>query len=123
MSSNNLFLQALKAIVISLIFSLFCILIFAIILNVFSLPNAVIKPVNYLIKSLSVFLGAYFTISGERGAFKGFIIGTIIILICFLVFSITSCNFSIDVSFIWDLLLGGVIGAITGIVAVNKKRQ
>ena len=72
MSSNNLFLQALKAVVISLIFSLFCILIFAIILNVFSLPNAVIKPVNYLIKSLSVFLGAYFTISGERGAFNLF---------------------------------------------------
>ncbi len=122
MSSNNVFIEALKAVIISLIFSLFAILIFAVILNAFSLPNAVIKPVNYLIKSLSVFLGAFFSIKGEKGALKGFIVGIIIILTCFLVFSLTSCTFNLDVYLIWDLLLGGVIGAITGIVAVNKKR-
>ncbi len=122
MSSNNLFLESLKAVIISLIFSLLSILLFAVILNVFSLPNAVIKPVNYLIKSLSVFLGCYFSISKDKGAVKGFIIGAVIILICYLVFSLTSCNFILDISLIWDILLGGTIGAVTGIVAVNKKR-
>ena len=122
MSLNNIILQLIKAVVISLIFSLTSILLFAVILSAFSLPNAVIKPVNYLIKSLSVVLGCFFSVKGEKGAIKGFIIGAVIILICYLVFSLTSCNFSLDISLIWDVLLGGVIGAVTGIVLVNKKR-
>ncbi len=122
MSSNNLFLEVLKAVIVSLIFSLFSILIFAVILNVFSLPNTVIKPVNYLFKSLSVFLGCFFSIKREKGAIRGFIVGIIIIITCYLVFSLTSCNFTFDISLIWDILLGGTIGAVTGIVAVNRKR-
>ena len=49
-------LNLLKATVIALVYSLFAILLFAIILNFCSFDQVVIKPVNYLIKVLAVFL-------------------------------------------------------------------
>ncbi len=120
-SSQNIFLKALKAVIISLIFTVLGVLIFALIMTLFSLPSGVIKPVNYLIKTLAVFLGCYFSINGERGAFKGFLFGIVIILVCYLVFSVASCNFSFDFLFVWDIILGGAVGGITGIIAVNRK--
>ena len=56
-NNSSVALQCLKSVIIAVIFSLISILIFALILKVFSIPNSVIKPVNYLIKCTSVFLG------------------------------------------------------------------
>ncbi len=120
-SSQNIFLKALKAVIISLIFTVLGVLVFALVITLFSLPSGVVKPVNYLIKTLAVFLGCYFSIVGERGALKGFLFGVLIMLFCHLVFSVFSCDFSFSISFLWDVILGGAVGGITGIVAVNKK--
>ena len=119
-TKQNIWLNSLKAVVVSLIFTMIAILIFALILKVFSLPNSVIKPVNYLIKCLSVFLGCYLSISEEKGILKGFITGAIIMLFSHLIFSLIG-GVSLTFSIIWELLLGGAVGAITGTIAVNKK--
>lgn len=121
MDNSNSVLSGVKAVIISLIFTLISIIIFAFLLKVFSLPNGIVKPINYLIKCVSVFLGCYFSIKGENGALKGFIFGILIIIISNLLFSALSCKFFIDLNLLWDVLLGGVVGVIAGVVAVNKK--
>ena len=121
-NNSNVALQCLKSVIIAVSFSLISILIFALILKVFSIPNSVIKPVNYLIKCTSVFLGCYFSIKGEKGAIKGFIFGLLIIIVCFLLFSSLSCKFNFSFNLVWEILLGGVLGVISGIIAVNKKQ-
>ena len=92
-----------------------------IILYLFSIPNEVIKPVNYLIKVLAVFIGCFFAVKGENGLIKGVIYGAIITIVSFLFFSLLSGSFSLDLNFLWDLLLGIAVGGISGIVAVNRK--
>ena len=114
-------LNLLKATVIALVYSLFAILLFAIILNFCSFDQVVIKPVNYLIKVLAVFLGCYFSIKNGKGLIKGAIYGLVITIICFFVFALISKSLNFNIYLLWDILLGVAIGAITGIVKVNKK--
>ena len=114
-------LNLLKATVIALVYSLFAILLFAIILNFCSFDQVVIKPVNYLIKVLAVFLGCYFSIKNGKGLIKGAIYGLVITIICFFVFALISKSLNFNIYLLWDMLLGVAIGAITGIVKVNKK--
>ncbi len=120
-ASSSGIVSGIKAIIISVIFTLVSILIFAFLLKVFSLPNGIVKPINYLIKCASVFIGCFFSVKGEKGAIKGLVLGILIIFICHLLFSVLSCNFIFTLNFVWDILLGGVVGVISGIIAVNKK--
>ena len=119
--SKNTFLSLLKAVVISILFSLLAVLLFAFIISVCSLDGVVIKPVNYLIKCLAVFLGCFFSIKGEKGLIKGALFGGVISIICYIVFSLISSSFTFSLTLLWDVLLGVSIGAVTGIVTVNRK--
>ena len=119
--SGNYFVNLLKGILFSLIFTMTAILLFALVLKVFSLGDGVVKPVNYLIKSIAVFLGAFLSVNENKGILKGFIAGVVIIIITFLVFALISSTIKFNVFLIWEILLGGAIGAIAGITKVNKK--
>ena len=113
----------IKAVLIALIFSCASILIFALVLYLFSIPNEAIKPINCLIKVLAVFIGCFFSIKGERGLIKGLIYGGIITVIAFFFFALLSGTFAFGVSFLWELLLGLTVGAVAGIVTVNRKNN
>ncbi|MBO5926195.1 MAG: TIGR04086 family membrane protein, partial [Clostridia bacterium] len=73
-TKNEVFFGAVKGVIISLIFTLISILVFALILKIFSLNNNVIKPINYVIKVTAVFLGTFIAVKEEKGILKGFII-------------------------------------------------
>jgi len=119
--NENFVVSLLKCALISIIFILLSTLLFSLIINLFSLNDGVIKPVNYLVKSLAVFLSCYYCINGEKGILKGAIFGVFVVVAVFLLFSILSGGFNIDLYFVWDILLGLVVGMIAGILAVNKK--
>jgi putative membrane protein (TIGR04086 family) len=120
--NSNYVSNLLKAVLVSLIFTMLAVLLFALILRLFSLGNGIIKPINYLIKTIAVFIGAYLSVSEDKGILKGFISGVIIIIITFIVFSLISSGFKFTPSLLWEIILGGAIGAIAGVVKVNKKR-
>lgn len=119
--NKNIFVSLLKAVVVSILFSLLAVLVFAFIVSVCSLDSNVLKPVNYFIKCLAVFLGCFLSIKGEKGMLKGAIFGAVIMIVCFIIFSLISNSFSLSFSLIWEILLGASVGAVTGVIAVNKK--
>ena len=121
LNSKKMLISLLKAVVISLLFSLLAVLLFAFIISATSIGSSVIKPVNYLIKCLAVFLGCYFSIDGEKGLIKGVIYGAIISIVCYVVFSLISNSFTLSITQLWELLLGIGVGSITGVIKVNKK--
>ena len=123
MVKNNYILSVLKGVVISLLFAIIAILLFSVILRIFSLSNGVIKPVNYVIKIVEIFLGTYLTVKENHGALKGLVTGVIIVIITFVFFSIIGGGFTFDIDLLWETLLGGAVGSITGIFAVNKKAK
>ena len=120
--NNGLVFGFIKGTVIAVIFSLLAVLIFAFLIKIFSIPMGAISPVTIVLKIIAVALGAYASVSQNRGALKGGIAGVIITIITFLIFSIIGKSFSINLSFLWEILLGVTVGAVVGIIAVNLKK-
>ncbi|MBQ9782111.1 MAG: TIGR04086 family membrane protein [Clostridia bacterium] len=123
MFNKSFFLSTIHALIISLIFTLFFVCVFALFIGIFNIPNQAIKPINQLIKILSVFIGCFCSISGEKGLLKGILIGTIITLVTFILFAIISKTNLFTLSILWEILLGATVGGLSGIISVNVKNK
>ena len=115
-------LTILKGTVIALLLSLIFVLIFSFIIQVFQVPTPVIKPVNTVLKMIAVFIGVFFSVREDKGLIKGLITGIVIIFFAFLLFGILGNNLYFSWLLIWELLLGGAVGAIAGIIKLSLKR-
>lgn len=119
--SGRFFPQLIKGILTGVIATIAGILIFAVIVNLTGLSQSVIKGVNQFIKIISVFIGCLFSFSGEKGLIKGAITGLTITVITYLIFLLFGAA-SFGTGFFIDLALLTVVGAISGIIAVNVKK-
>ena len=104
---------------VALIISLVLILAFALLIKWFDWSDAVIMPANIIIKIISILI---VTKDGKSGAVKGAILGAVYILLCFLVFSLLNGAMIINISLLYDALLGMIGGAILGIISVTLKK-
>lgn len=119
---ENVF-QVLKATLAAVIFCLACVLIFSLIIQLFSLPTDAVKPVNQVLKTLSIAAGGILFIRGGRGLIKGAVYGVIAVLVTYVLFSVIASSFAVSWLFALEILLGAVSGAISGIIGVNIKRR
>ena len=115
--------QIIKAASAAVIVSLLFVLIFTLIIQLFSLPLDAVKPVNQVFKILSIAIGGLIFIRGDKGWLKGMIYGLIAVVITYLLYGAISHSLSISWKFAVELLLGVVCGTITGIIAVNIKKN
>lgn len=111
-----------KATGIALLFCMAAVLLFAFIVKVASVPSEAIAPVNRSIKGGGILLGCILSLRESRGWLKGIIAGVLSVLLSFLLFSMIGGAFSLTPLFLVELLFGGIIGALSGIVAVNMHR-
>ena len=108
---------------VALIISLVLILAFALLIKWFDWSDAVIMPANIIIKIISISIGVLIvTKDGQSGAVKVAILGAVYILLCFLVFSLLNGAMIINISLLYDALLGMIGGAILGIISVTLKK-
>lgn len=115
----------IKGTLIALCISLVLILVFAFLLKFTNIPDTAIAPINQVIKGVSIFLGVFIGMkkSKELGLVCGLLIGLSYTLLAFLVFSILSGSFILDITLLTDIIFGAVIGAICGIICVNIKKS
>lgn len=123
-NQNNLIMTILKGSFISVAFSLVLILVFALIIKYFNINESLIMPVNQGIKIASIFMGVLtaFNRYTERGFIKGFLIGVVYTILAYLIFSILAKEFSFTLTSFTDMLFGGIIGGISGIIVANIKK-
>ncbi|MDR3216594.1 MAG: TIGR04086 family membrane protein [Clostridiaceae bacterium] len=116
--------DTVKTTLIALIVSLILILLFAFIVKAAGIGENVITPVNYVIKFISILVGAILGISRKKdGALKGAAAGALYILAAFTVFSLLGGGFD-GARFNFIDLAGGIVsGAICGVIAVNFKKE
>ena len=119
---ENVF-QVHKATLAAVIFCLACVLIFSLIIQLFSLPTDAVKPVNQVLKTLSIAAGGVLFIRGGRGLIKGAVYGVIAVLVTYVLFSVIASSFAVTWLFALEILLGAASGAISGIIGVNIKRR
>ncbi len=123
--SSSLVTNLIKGTLTALCVSLIGILIFAFILKFTNISEAVITPVNQVIKGVSVFLGVFIALKKQRemGLVSGLLIGLLFTIVAFLVFSILSGRFVFDLAFLYDIIFGSIIGGICGIICINIKKS
>ena len=125
-NERGMFVKALiKGSLFSLSISIIAICIFAFLLRFFDINSDLIKPINQVIKIISILLGTFFALKRvkEMGLITGFLIGIIYTMLAFVVFSILNGCFVFEPSLINDLLFSGIAGGIAGVIAVNFKRK
>ena len=119
--NKNFSIEILKSVVISIITALILVLIFALFIKLFSFSDVAIKISNIIIKIVSVFIGVFLSIKDEQGLLKGGIAGVISLLLAYILFAVLGGGFQLGIKVVWEVLLGLVIGAGAGILAVNSK--
>lgn len=122
-TKKDFVLQGLKGVGIAYISTLAGILIFALILKTASASSVLVKVVNQFIKALSVFLGCFFSFRGQKGWLKGILTGLIYTAIVYLTFALLGGGEIIKGSVWLDLVFTAAIGAISGVLAVNVRKQ
>ena len=111
-----------KAVAFSVAVSLLGAVIFAVILRSCALSDSIIYPVNQVIKSVALAMGAVMFVRGEKGWLKGRIVGVLFTAVSYLAFSAIGGDFSLSWLIFAELFLGVFVGALSGIIAVNLKR-
>ena len=121
----NLLIDVLKGSVFSLCVSLTCVLCFAFLLKFTNISEKLITPVNEVIKGISIFLGVFWGFKREKkyGLLGGLLIGVLFTFLAFFSFSILDGSFNFDLTFLYDLIFGGILGAICGVICVNLKKS
>ena len=122
-NSNGFFPSIIKGTCVSVIVTLVSVLIFAFIIKLIMPTNGLIKTVNQFIKVLAVFLGCFICLRGSFGLIKGAFVGALASVIIYLIFSLMGGAVSFGVSFWIDIVFSSVIGALSGIVTVNTKKE
>ena len=99
------------------------VLLFAVVLKFLDISNTAILTTNQIIKIASILLACFIVNKKHKiNMLKGLIIGITYTIIAYLVFSILSSDFVMDVSFLYNLLFSAVIGLISGIIVKGIKR-
>ncbi|MBE5735076.1 MAG: TIGR04086 family membrane protein [Clostridiales bacterium] len=116
-------LEILKGTIFALVISMLLIIVFAVIIRFVNVPDSIIMPVNQVIKGVSLLIACIIALKGStKGFIKGLIIGTVYAVLSYIVFSVLSSTLSLGITTITDLLFSAVLGAISGLIAVNIKR-
>ncbi len=125
LQGNTLVGAVLKGSLCAICISLTLVLVFAFLLKFTNIPDSIIKPINQVIKGVSVFAGVFVGMKKlkELGLVSGLLIGLVYTIMAFLVFSILGGSFVFDLSFLTDIVFGAIIGSICGIICVNLKKS
>lgn len=122
--TKNLILGGIKGALIAVCFSLVAILVFAFVIKLTGMSDGLIKPINQVIKILSIFSGTLIILkkTKQKGLVTGIVIGICYTIIAFVVFSILNGSFNFDLSLLIDIVFSAITGAICGIICVNIKK-
>lgn len=119
---KNIF-QVVKSAAAAVIISLVFVLIFTLLIQLFSIPMTAVKPVNQVFKIVSIAAGGLIFIRGDKGLIKGIIYGLIAVILTYLLYGLISHSLTISWKFLLEIVLGVVAGGISGIIAVNIKKN
>ena len=114
--------EVIRALVIGIILSLGLVLLAALIIKLFNLPNGAIPVINQVIKGVSILLGCLLSLKNRQNNWlKGMIVGVSYIVLSYIVFSLLDGAFAFGVHLLNDFVLGAVTGLVSGIITGLKK--
>ena len=121
---NNKVLQIIKGSAIAIVLSFLFLLAYATILAYTDVPETTIVPVVIVITGISILMGSSMSTLHikNKGLINGSLVGLIYMLTLYLLSSIVSGNFALNMNSIIMLCVGILTGMIGGIIGVNLKK-
>ena len=107
-----------KGAIVSVLVTLAAVLLFALILDLSGADDKIVRPVDQVIKTLSVFCGCLAAIRGDKGWLKGLFIGVAASLSAVL-FGFIGGEAGGFAGILVDALCAAIVGAVSGILIVN----
>ena len=122
--NHSTLLAVTKGIFWAISLSLLCVLIFAFVIKYTSISETAIQPINQVIKGLSILLACFIISKGikSNGWFWVLIIGSFYTIVSFAIFSILDGEFNFTINLLNDILFGGIMGAIAGILTISLRK-
>ncbi|KPU28010.1 hypothetical protein TR13x_01285 [Caloranaerobacter sp. TR13] len=121
--NNNYMVTTLKGVLISIVISIICIVILAVILTYTSLSESVVPILNSIVMIVSITIGAIY--SSIRIKRKGWFNGAIVGLLYFILLILVSYIFIRSYKFNSHVIIKGIValltGAVGGMIGVNLK--
>ncbi|NLU37019.1 MAG: TIGR04086 family membrane protein [Clostridiales bacterium] len=110
-----------KGSILAVIITLFFIILFALIMQISSLSETIIRPVVQVIRILSIAAGGAYVAnkSTAKGWLKGAITGICYIVLVSIISLVSGGHFSIDYILLSDILMAVVVGAAGGAIGIN----
>lgn len=118
---KNIAIALLSGVLVSVATTLVMILLFALLIRFFSIPDGVIFPINQLIKVISLFIGTLvFNKKIKKHGLKfGLMLGLLFFVVSYILFAILQGNISWTLANFFDLLLTSLMGGIVGLITVH----
>ncbi len=116
--------EVIKAVVISLVFSLVLVLIAAFVIKFFNVPAVAMPVINQVIRTLSIFLGCIIALRRPGcGWLRGVISGALYSVLAFVLFSALGGGFEWDLTVLNNFVIGIAAGLISGIISMVARRN
>ena len=121
-NGNNI-KKVIKGSAFSIIITLIGLLIYSIILSYTSVSESTIPTIVIIITEISILIGSTISTSNikKNGIINGMFVGLIYIAIIYLLSSIVTGNFLLNITSIIMIITSVLTGALGGIIGVNKK--
>lgn len=118
LKTENKFISIIKGVIISFLFTLILLTIFATLLAYTNLQESTIKPVIITVTGISILIGSSFATKKlkKNGLINGAIIGGTYIFILYIISSVLNASFSINLA----SLVMIAVGIFGGIVRRNN---
>lgn len=121
----NYFFPLIKGIVIAFVMTIAMIFLVSVLLCNTNLSESIINPLIIFATSFSILTGGFFTTKSleKNGIITGGVLGLIYILSIYILSSILSSNFTININSIILIISSILCGAIGGIIGVNMQNR
>lgn len=121
-NGNNI-KKVIKGSAFSIIITLIGLLVYSIILSYTSVSESTMPTIVIIITAISILIGSTISTSNikKNGIINGMFVGLIYIVIIYLLSSIVTGNFLLNITSIIMIITSVLTGALGGIIGVNKK--
>ena len=112
-----------KSVCIAALVTLAAVLVFALLVKLFSIGSGAITAVNQVIKAVAIFVGCMVCVKPGRGLLKGLVSGVAVIILTYFLFAILAGEITFGWTNVLDLVFGALVGAVSGFVAGFVKNK
>lgn len=121
-SRKNMFTEGLMCGLVASVIAMALVIVTAIIGKYIDMSDTLVKVLNVAIKGIGICFGVFTQIkTGEKGFLKGLVGGLVFAAVNVVLFISLGGSFNLGI-ILSDVAVGVILGGLTGILAVNKKK-